>query len=147
MQYQVPQFIEVEDRLFGDLTVKQFLYVAGGAGISVVLWRVLPTPINFFIIAPILGFFLALAFYKVNGRPFVLLVESAMKYAFSPRLYIWKKTERKPIKEEYIPKSQDMDTFVPKLTNSKLRDLSWGLDINKHVQSPANTPSSKTSYK
>ena len=27
MQYQVPQFIEVEDKIFGPLTFKQFLYI------------------------------------------------------------------------------------------------------------------------
>ena len=30
MQYQVPQFIEVEDKIFGPLTFKQLVYVVGG---------------------------------------------------------------------------------------------------------------------
>ena len=42
MQFQVPQFIEVEDKIFGPLTFKQFVYVLGGAGACYLLWRVLP---------------------------------------------------------------------------------------------------------
>src|SRR3990172_12458701 len=42
MQFQVPQFIEIEDKIFGPLTFKQFIYVAGGAGACYLLWRVLP---------------------------------------------------------------------------------------------------------
>ena len=42
MQFQVPQFIEVEDKIFGPLTFKQFVYVAGGAGLAYLVWRVSP---------------------------------------------------------------------------------------------------------
>ena len=42
MDYQVPQFIEVEDKLVGPLTFKQFVYLAGGAGICVILFVFLP---------------------------------------------------------------------------------------------------------
>jgi len=38
MQYQVPQFIEVEDRIIGPLTLKQFLYLAFAGAILFVLW-------------------------------------------------------------------------------------------------------------
>ncbi|TSC80302.1 MAG: hypothetical protein G01um101429_152 [Parcubacteria group bacterium Gr01-1014_29] len=31
-QFQVPQFIEVEDKIFGPLTTKQFFYLLGGGG-------------------------------------------------------------------------------------------------------------------
>ncbi|TSC61742.1 MAG: SsrA-binding protein, partial [Parcubacteria group bacterium Athens0416_74] len=32
MQFQVPQFIEVEDKIVGPLTFKQFVFIAGGLG-------------------------------------------------------------------------------------------------------------------
>jgi hypothetical protein len=64
MKYQVPQFIEIEDKIFGPLTIKQFLYVAGGAALCFILWNFLPFYISIFFIIPIGSFFLALAFYK-----------------------------------------------------------------------------------
>ena len=34
MMFSVPQFIDVEDKIIGPLTLKQFIYLAGGAGLS-----------------------------------------------------------------------------------------------------------------
>ncbi len=33
MQFHVPQYIDIEDKLFGSLTLKQGIYVAGVGGI------------------------------------------------------------------------------------------------------------------
>lgn len=134
MQYQVPQFIEVEDKIFGPLTLKQFVYLVGGGGLCYIIFKIIPFPFSFLFILPIAGFSLALAFYKVNNRPFINVVESAIKYAIQSKLYIWKKEERKvvPTKREVV---QDNKVFVPKLSNSKLRDLTWSLDIHETIYS------------
>jgi hypothetical protein len=39
MRYQVPQFIDVEDKVIGPLTIKQFIYLAGGAGMCFVIFH------------------------------------------------------------------------------------------------------------
>jgi len=132
MRYQVPQFIEVEDKIFGQLTLKQFLYVSGGAAIGFILWSSLPQFLALLIGLPVVGFFLALAFYQSNGRPFVLTVESAVKYFFATKLYIWKKEEKKPEAKE-VEKNAASELYVPKLSDSKLRDLTWSLDINEKI--------------
>lgn len=132
MRYQVPQFIEVEDKIFGQLTLKQFLYVSGGAAIGFILWSSLPQFLALLIGLPVVGFFLALAFYQSNGRPFVLTVESAVKYFFATKLYIWKKEEKKPETKE-VEKNAASELYVPKLSDSKLRDLTWSLDINEKI--------------
>ena len=44
MRFQVPQFIEIEDKIFGPLTIKQFIYIAGGAGLCFILFRFLVRP-------------------------------------------------------------------------------------------------------
>lgn len=131
MRYQVPQFIEVEDKIFGPLTLKQFLYVSGGAALGFILWSSLPQFLALLIGIPVVSFFMALAFYQSNGRPFVNMVESAVKYFFATKLYIWKKQEKKPIaKTEEVEHS---DLYVPKLSDSKLRELTWSLDINEKI--------------
>ena len=43
MQFQVPQFIEVEDKIFGPLTFRQAVYLVGGAGLSYVIYRFSPS--------------------------------------------------------------------------------------------------------
>lgn len=132
MRYQVPQFIEVEDKIFGQLTLKQFLYVSGGAAIGFILWSSLPQFLALLIGLPVVGFFLALAFYQSNGRPFILTVESAVKYFFATKLYIWKKAEKKP-EAVAVEKNAAAELYVPKLSDSKLRDLTWSLDINEKL--------------
>jgi hypothetical protein len=132
MRYQVPQFIEVEDRIFGPLTIKQFVYVVGGFGISFVLWKLLPIYISIFLIAPILGFSLALAFYKINNRPFIIVVESALRYVLNNKLYLWEKREPKKEKGVTIA-TETRKIAVPKLSESKLKDLAWSLDIKENL--------------
>jgi len=128
MQFEVPQFIEVEDKIFGPLTLKQFIYLAGGAGLSFTLYSLLPFLIAVLLILPLLGFSVALAFYKKDGRPFILLTESAFKYFLGSKLYIWRKEEKqKKKRKETVDVVKQLN--IPKLSNSKLKELSWSLDI------------------
>jgi hypothetical protein len=75
---------------------------------------------------------LALAFYKVNNKPFIDMLEAAFLYYTKQNLYLWKKEERKPMAKEaqgVVP----AQVFVPRLSESKLKDLSWTLDINENM--------------
>ncbi len=133
MQYQVPQFIEIEDKIFGPLTFKQFAYVAGGGAMCFLAYRFLPIYISIFIILPVGGFSLALAFYKINNRPFIFMFESAVRFFLSKKLYLWQKSEKKAVnKVNVVPVNKDL---IPKLSESKLRELTWSLDINDTINS------------
>lgn len=140
MRFQVPQFIEVEDKIFGQLTLKQFIYLGGGAGLSFIIYTILN---NFLLtIVPaviIMGTSLALAFIKINNKPFVSIVESAFRYYFGNKLYIWKKEEKK-INKKADPEEQKnyASVMVPKISDSKLKDLTWSLDIKESLYSNKN---------
>ncbi len=132
MNFQVPQFIEIEDKIFGPLTFKQFVYVAGGLGAAFIEWVYLPKFLAIFFIIPTVVITLGLAFYKVNNRPFILVLESALRYVMSHKLYIWQK------QENVIPSTNTPPTTskftIPKLSKSQLKDLSWSLDIQEKVK-------------
>jgi len=134
MRFQVPQFIEVEDKIFGPLTFKQFIYVAGGVGICVVLFLLLPNFLAFILSLPIFIFAMALAFYKINNRPFINVVEAFFKYTTTSKLYLWKKEEAVLVAKQKEKKSPEQ-VFVPKLSESKLKELTWSLDINENQNS------------
>jgi hypothetical protein len=126
MQFKVPQFIEIEDKIFGPFTFKQFVYMLGGAGLCYVLWKTLPAFLAILLIIPVGAFAGALTFYKPNGKPFVNMVQSFLNFHMNSKLYLWKKEERK--KEERVEEVVD-NAYIPKLTDSKLKELSWGLDV------------------
>ncbi len=133
MQFHVPQFIEVEDKIFGPFTFKQFIYLAGGAGMAFVVYKILdsflPLVITLFFVIPIVALAVAFAFYKINDKPFIYSVEAAFRYYLGEKLYIWKK-ENRPMEITKKAKKGDADnSLVPRLSDSKLKDLSWGLDV------------------
>jgi len=147
MRFQVPQFIEIEDKIFGPLTLKQFIYLAGGAGLSYVLYVVLPLFIAVIPIALVVALALALSFYKVNNKPFIWVLEAAARYAVSNKLYIWRKENRKITptvqkKDQGDLANQPGGVFIPRLSDSKLKDLTWSLDINETT-----TPGAQEMYK
>ncbi|MCR4279206.1 MAG: PrgI family protein [Candidatus Zambryskibacteria bacterium] len=131
MRYQVPQFIEVEDKIFGPFTFKQFVYLAGGAGMCVLLFMFLPKFLAILLSVPVGGFAAALAFYKVNDKPFINVIEAFFKYTVTNKLYIWKKESPSPkaSADQGTRKVEIEQVYVPKLSESKLRDLTWSLDI------------------
>ncbi len=96
MRFEVPQFIEVEDKIFGPFTWKQFIYLAGAAGALIALYIFLPFFLFLLIGTPIALFAAGLAFFPVNNRPLSVFVESMVKYASGSRLYLWKKSEKAP---------------------------------------------------
>lgn len=89
MQFQVPQFIETEDKVVGPLTLRQFLYVAVAAGISFVCFFFLQTWAWFVITLAVLLAAAALAFAKVEGRPFGNVFISALSFYWNPQTYVW----------------------------------------------------------
>jgi PrgI family protein len=133
MRFQVPQYIEVEDKIFGPLTFKQFIYIAGGIGISAVLLSILPRFIAVILSVPVLVFGFALAFFKLNERPFALIIEDFFKYYIGSRLYIWKKEANKPKEggQTMEPGKSLEQLSVPKLSGSRLRDLTFELDVKQ----------------
>jgi len=136
MQFQVPQFIEVEDKIFGPLTFRQFLYLAGGAGLSFIFYVYLPIYISIFFIFPVVGLVLALTFYKHNGRDFIFLAESVFKYTFTKKLYLWQKADRPSLtqKAPMASAGATADFNLPRLSESKLKELSWSLDIKDNTR-------------
>jgi hypothetical protein len=111
MQFKVPQFIDVEDKLFGPFSFKQFAYMAGGAGLIFILYKLLPFWISIFLIIPV---------------------------AISSKLYIWKQRLLKPENKEKEPETPEMVSVIPMTTEHKLKDLSWSLDVKDEREEKEN---------
>ncbi len=133
MQFKVPQFLEIEDKIFGPFTFKEFVYLAGGAGICYILFKTLGLVLGAIPILLVAGLSGALTFYHPNGKPFINMVEAGIRYAIQSKLYIWKKRKARRREEEIQVTSKDFSPATlqqgSRLDRSKLRDLAWSLDV------------------
>jgi hypothetical protein len=129
MQFKVPQFLDIEDKIFGPFTFRQFAYLAGGGGFCFVLYKALPFYISFIPILIIAGLALALAFYKVNNKPFIFVVESGIKYLLTDKLYIWKRRMKEKEEKTQEDKPKIEVNRISRVNTSKLKDLAWSLDV------------------
>lgn len=132
-QYQVPQFIEVEDKIFGPFTLKQFIYLAGGGGACLLMFSLLPLYLTILLGIPVMALSAGLAFFQINGRPLIYAMEHAFGYLWGHKLYLWQQREAKPVQAPEAAKAAAV-VPVPKLSESKLRDLSWSLNIKDRTQ-------------
>ncbi len=133
MQFKVPQFIDIEDTLFGPLTFKQFAYLAGGAGMIFVLYKLLPFFIAVILILPVIGLTLLLTFYKINNKPFVYYLQAGISYAVSSKLYLWKqRLVKNTDKKDNDNLEMHNISSVPMMSSSKLSDLAWSLDVQEN---------------
>lgn len=131
MQFIVPQFIDIEDKVIGPLTFKQFMYLAGSAGLAYAVFKLVPNLISIPLALGIASLGVSLAFLKVNGKSFVFTMQAFISFVFQSKLYIWKqqiKKEETP-KQKEEPKQDNQEIKLPRLTETKLGDLSWSLDI------------------
>jgi len=130
MQYQVPQFIEVEDKIFGPLTIKQFIYLAGSGGIAAVLFLSLPFFFALLLSIPFAALGGALAFVKINKKPFIEVIESGFFFFTNGKMYLWKKRGSPAKKEEAVEAAQPIKTQVPpQEAMRKIQSLAHSLDI------------------
>jgi hypothetical protein len=136
MEYQVPQFIEVENKIVGPLTLKQFIYLAGAGGLCILFFAYLQIVFAFLLSAPIAALAAALAFYKVNGKPFVEVLEAGFNYYTGAKLFLWKHSEpnakeKSAAAAAAAAQNPPAPHAVARLTRGKLSELAWSLDVRQ----------------
>lgn len=132
MEFRVPQFIDVEDKIVGQFSFVQIVYLAGGVSLSYVLFRALPAFLSIPLAGGVMVLSLTLVFYREDkhGKPFVGIMEAAFRFFFiNPRLYTWKRVEKKKQEPVELQKRTRMSVTVPNISESNLKNLSWGLDV------------------
>ncbi|MBN2197755.1 PrgI family protein [Candidatus Wolfebacteria bacterium] len=95
MQFQVPQFIEVENKIIGPLTMKQFIYLAAAGAFSFIFYFILEVWLWFILTAIIGGVAVSLAFIKYNGQPLPKIIMAAFGFFWKPKFFLWQRLEEK----------------------------------------------------
>ena len=131
-RFIVPQFIDSEDKIWGPVTVRQFVIILVGLLFAFIAYKLSDLTLFIFwavIIFIIVGLF---GFYKINGAPFHIFAVNFIETTFKkPALRVWHKQH---IKVENIKSKDEMvakeDPVAPKrMTSSrKLSELSLIID-------------------
>lgn len=127
-QFVVPQFIEVEDKIFGPITTRQFIILLAAGLMIFVSFRVFDTAL-FALIAGVIGIItIAFAFIKVNGQVFHLFLINIIQTLKRPAIRVWHKDYTNAELEMF--RKEGMDQEVPESVTKKIvrkqhiRDLS-----------------------
>lgn len=93
MRFQTPQFIETETKIVGPLTWKQFIWVALGTGLLLILFRFLtgfPLILVSIIVVAVFG---AMTFLRIEEMSLIEYLMKALGFALGPKKYLFKKEQ------------------------------------------------------
>lgn len=89
MLFNVPQFIDVEDKVAGPLTAKQIFWLLGMGAVLFLVWTIFDQATFFTLAIPIVIIFALFAFYRPYNQPFLTFLTNATLFFLRPKLYIW----------------------------------------------------------
>ncbi len=127
-QITVPQFLDTEDRIIGEITVRQFLEMLVGGGIIFILYKT--CDFSLFLLSGIVVFLLTVlfAFVKIQGQLFHVFLLNVIITLKNPKLKVWKKEKIFKIKEVKIVPIIQLKKQRTMVTSSKLSELSLIVD-------------------
>jgi hypothetical protein len=128
-QFTVPQFIDVESKIIGPITARQFVIMLIGAVFIGIGYKIFDFALFLLSGFLIFGISTIFAFFKINGRPFHFFVLNFIQTAKKPSLRVWNhkimdnnfKIEPTIAVAEEIPKKEEFHS-------SRLTELSLVVD-------------------
>jgi hypothetical protein len=140
MHYNVPQFIDIEDKIVGPLTAKQLLWLFGLAAALFLLWVMIDNKATFIAVAlPISLLFLALAFYRPYGQPFGKFLASMFIFLVKPKIYMWRRGGETRNLPQNVKRQSESELHPKKAVHQReVYDLSKILDSEPDILNEIN---------
>jgi hypothetical protein len=88
-QFTVPQFIDVENKIIGPITTRQFLIILAAGIVGALSYKLFDFSLFLTVAIFIFAIAVVFAFVKVNGRPFHYLLLNIIQTMRRPRLRVW----------------------------------------------------------
>ena len=133
-QFVVPQFIDVEDKIVGPVTTRQFIILMVTGFFIFLSYRFSDFTL-FVVLTGILSVIGGtIAFLRINGRPFHFFLLNLMQTVGRPNLRVWNKRltaeEVRDQIKEIVPKNVSMSVTPLKmpLVSSRLSELALVVD-------------------
>lgn len=131
--FVVPQFIDVEAKIIGPITLRQFVIsLIGGFGV-VIAYKFFDTGLFIISLLVIGGIVFLFGFFKVNGRAFHLFLLSVLQTIKRPGIRVWRPSPNAQVKNlASTGEIGNMDELQKKsgqpLNKSRLQELSLVVD-------------------
>ena len=127
-QFTVPQFIDVEDKIFGPVTTRQFVILLVCGLLVFISFKLADTVLFIVLLALFGGLGITLAFVKINGQPFHYFILNIFQTMRRPSRRIWSKLYTKEELLESIEASKVVEiekkAAVKTASATRIRDLS-----------------------
>lgn len=138
-QFVVPQFIDIENKILGPITIRQFILLMGALLLSIVFYKFVDFIMFLLLSAFIFGIAAIFAFTRVNGRPIHYFLLNFIQTSIKPKRRVWCKdfgiAEFRTRIAEKKNKDEKVVLFRPKiLKKSKLSKLSLIVDTGGRYQ-------------
>ncbi len=127
-QFVIPQFIDVEDKIIGPITTRQFIILLAVTIILFIAYKIF-TFFYFLVFGiPVFGLGVTIAFVKVNGQPFHFFLLNLIQTLRRPKLRVWNKELTTDELRRYL-KKEEVKVVAPRpvkeaLAATKLAELS-----------------------
>lgn len=127
-QYTVPQFIDVEDKIFGPITTRQFIILLVGGLLVFLAFKLADTTLFIFFLAVVGGLSLILAFVKINGQSFHYFLLNIIQTVRRPSRRLWykfySKDELEDLRQSGPVEAPEAVAPITHLSYNRIRDLS-----------------------
>lgn len=135
-QFIVPQFIDVENKIIGPITVRQFIIFLIGFGIIAIIFRIAQFWVAATVSVSIFAVTGVFAFLKINGRPFHFLMLNMLQTVRRPTLKTWHKeiSYKDIIVRKKVEKKPELVITKKPVSASKLTQLSLIVDTGGAYQ-------------
>jgi len=140
MQFQVPQFIETEDKVVGPFSIRQFAYVGVACLVSAIFYFMVATWLFVVIAIILIGGSLALSFIHVEGRPLMSILVSAAGFYWKPQTYIWQPEHQAAARAPSHAQEKEAG-----LSPSLIEKIAAGTSLHKSWQNVQTGEAQKTS--
>ncbi len=98
MRFQVPQFTDIEDKIVGPFTLKQFITYVVAVMFLIPVYIYSDLSLFITIAIPVLGIAAVFAHLKIYGKSFGMVVIAGITYMAKGQLYIWRRQKDKPFR-------------------------------------------------
>lgn len=127
-QFVVPQFLDVEAKIIGPITARQFIIMLATLLLEFLVYRIFLNILFVVVIGvPILCIGMAFAFAKVNGQPFHYIAINILQTLRRPSRRVWDKSLSDADLRVYLKKEEPVVAaprpYKKPLEQSRLSEL------------------------